>query len=79
MADKGLRFINNTAKTDAGNRTIPINKIVKPIIDKVLTDYKETPDRLLFHISNGTVVNTGLVHSNFKQIIKKYNIVDPHG
>lgn len=74
---QGFAFINNTAKTDAGNRTIPINKIVKPIIDKVLADYKETPDRLLFHSSNGTIVTTGLVHSHFKQILKKYNIVDP--
>ena len=43
----------------------------------MLADYKETPDRLLFHSSNGTIVTTGLVHSHFKQILKKYNIVDP--
>lgn len=73
----GEAFINDTPKTDAGNRTIPINDLVKPVIDDVLLNYKETTDRLLFHTPTGTLITTCQVNEQFKRILKKYDIVDP--
>lgn len=70
----GEPFVNQSPKTDSGNRQIPINELVKPVIDRVLAKYVPTPDGQLFHTSVGTLIGTQVSNTEFNRIMKKYNI-----
>lgn len=69
-------FLNNSPKTDKGNRQVPINTMVKPVIDKVLKNYAPTKDGMLFHTTKGTLVPTTSVNAEFRRIIETYGIKD---
>ncbi len=72
----GEAFINDTAKTDAGNRSVPINALVKPIIKRILKDYQPTKDGYLFHTDRGTLIATSVVNYEFRRIMQTYDIKD---
>ena len=69
-------LLNSSPKTEKGNRQVPINSMVKPIIDRVLKNYIPTKDGMLFHSSAGKLIPTTLVNAEFKRILKVYNIKD---
>ena len=69
-------LLNSSPKTEKGNRQVPINSMVKPIIDRVLKNYVPTKDGMLFHSSAGKLIPTTLVNAEFKRILKVYNIKD---
>lgn len=73
---KGEAFINDSAKTETGNRNIPINETVKPIINDIINRYESSEDGMLFHASNGTLVTTNQVNMEFQRIIKQFDIQD---
>lgn len=72
----GEAFINTSPKTDAGNRTVPINSSVKPVIDRIIKNYEPADDGYLFHTTTGSLVATSIVNFEFQRIINKYNIKD---
>ena len=74
--ERNEAFLNDTPKTDKGNRQVPINALVKPVIDKVLKDYIHTDDGMLFHTTKGTLVPTTSVNAEFRRVIEKYGIKD---
>ena len=74
--EHGEAFVNDTAKTENGNRQIPINETVRPVIEKVISEYKVTDDNVLFHTSAGTLIATSVVNTEFRRIVNKYNIQD---
>ncbi|HAQ64139.1 MAG TPA: hypothetical protein DCR23_06730 [Ruminococcaceae bacterium] len=74
--EHGEAFVNDTAKTENGNRQIPINETVRPVIEKVISEYKATDDNVLFHTSAGTLIATSVVNTEFRRIVNKYNIQD---
>jgi len=74
--EHGEAFVNDTAKTENGNRQIPINETVRPVIEKVISKYKATDDNVLFHTSAGTLIATSVVNTEFRRIVNKYNIQD---
>lgn len=73
---KGKAFINDSAKTETGNRNIPINETVKPIINEIINRYEPREDGMLFHASNGTLVTTNQVNMEFQRVIKQFDIQD---
>lgn len=73
---KGEAFINDSAKTEMGNRNIPINKTVKPIILSVIENYIPTNDNVIFHSTNDMLITTSQVNMEFKRIINKFEIQD---
>ena len=74
--EHGEAFVNDTAKTENGNRQIPINETVRPVIEKVISEYEATDDNVLFHTSAGTLIATSVVNTEFRRIVNKYNIQD---
>ena len=74
--EHGEAFVNNTAKTENGNRQIPINETVRPVIEKIISEYKATDDNVLFHTSAGTLIATSVVNTEFRRIVNKYGIQD---
>ncbi|MCR4594720.1 MAG: site-specific integrase [Clostridiales bacterium] len=74
--EHGRAFINDSAKTDKGNRQIPINSTVRPVIESIVENYKATEDNALFHTSVGTLIATSVVNTEFRRIVNKYNIQD---
>ena len=74
--EHGEAFVNDTAKTENGNRQIPINETVIPVIEKIISEYKATDDNVLFHTSAGTLIATSVVNTEFRRIVNKYGIQD---
>lgn len=72
----GRAFVNTSPKTAKGNRQIPINTMVKPIIDQVLSGYVPTTDNMLFHTSRNSIVTTNQVSMEYQRVIDKYNVLD---
>lgn len=74
--EHGEAFVNDSPKTEKGNRQVPINNAVKPVIDNMLKNYEPAKDGFLFHTTTGTLVPTSLVNMEFQRIVKKYGIKD---
>ena len=74
--EHGEAFVNDSAKTDKGNRQVPINTLVKPVIDKVLKNYVPKKDGMLFHTTKGTLVPTTSVNAEFRRVVETYGIKD---
>ena len=74
--EHGKAFVNTSPKTAKGNRQIPINTMVKPIIDQVLSGYVPTADNMLFHTSRNSIVTTNQVSMEYQRVIDKYNVLD---
>ena len=73
---KGSAFVNDSAKTEKGNRTVPINELVKPVVEEVLANYEPTEDGMLFHTTVGTLVTTNQVNMEFKRLLERFDIRD---
>ena len=74
--EHGRAFVNTSPKTAKGNRQLPINTMVKPIIDQVLSGYVPTTDNMLFHTSRNSIVTTNQVSMEYQRVIDKYNVLD---
>ena len=73
---KGSAFVNDSAKTEKGNRKVPINELVKPVVEEVLVNYEPTEDGMLFHTTVGTLVTTNQVNMEFKRLLERFDIRD---
>ena len=69
---KGEPFVSKSAKTENGNRDIPISVTVLPLVKEILFC---AGDKYLFE-QNGKLINTSQVNMQFQRIIKKYDILD---
>ncbi len=69
---KGEPFVSKSAKTENGNRLVPISSTVYPLINEILLSSR---DHYLFKI-NGKLINTSQVNLQFQRVILKHNIVD---
>lgn len=74
--EHGRAFVNTSPKTANGNRQIPINTMVKPIIDQVLSGYVPTADNMLFHTSRNSIVTTNQVSMEYQRVFDKYSVLD---
>lgn len=74
--EHGRAFVNTSPKTAKGNRQIPINTMVKPIIDQVLSGYVPTADNMLFHTSRKSIVSTNQVSMEYQRVLDKYSVLD---
>ena len=74
--ERNEAFLNTSPKTEKGNRQVPINSMVKPVIDKVLQNYVPTKDGMLFHTTKGTLVPTTSVNAEFRRVVETYGIKD---
>lgn len=74
--EHGRAFVNTSPKTAKGNRQIPINTMVKPIIDQVLSGYVPTADNMLFHTSRNSIVTTNQVSMEYQRVFDKYSVLD---
>ena len=69
---KGEAFVSKSAKTENGNRIVPISATVLPLIDEILLC---TGEQHLFE-QNGKPINTSQVNLQFQRVVEKYDIVD---
>ncbi|MCR5636999.1 MAG: site-specific integrase [Clostridiales bacterium] len=69
---KGEAIVSKSAKTENGNRVIPISATVLPLIKEILFC---AGDNYLFE-SNGKLINTSQVNMQFQRIVEKYDILD---
>ena len=62
-------------KTDAGMRDVPINNLVRPILEQAIADMKWNKEGLIFydHYKNG-VISTSQVNCFYKRICEKAGI-----
>ena len=68
-------FISDTTKTDAGNRYVPINNLVKSILEESVGDMKSNPEGLIFYNHRrGSIINTSQVNSYFNRVAEKAGI-----
>ena len=68
-------FISDTTKTDAGNRYVPINNLVKSILEESVGDMKSNPEGLIFYNHRrGSIINTNQVNSYFNRVAEKAGI-----
>lgn len=74
--EHGRAFVNTSPKTAKGNRQIPINTMVKPIINQVLSGYVPTTDNMLFHTSRNSIVTTNQVSMEYQRVLDKYSVLD---
>lgn len=71
--DKGRATINETTKTEAGTRKIPITDEVRKILKNAIGDRKAG---LIFLKQDGSLIATANVLSQFVRVKEKYNFVD---
>ena len=69
---KGEAFVSKSAKTENGNRNVPISSTVLPLINEILFC---AGDNYLFE-QNGKLINTSQVNMQFQRVIEKYEILD---
>ncbi|MDY2920709.1 MAG: tyrosine-type recombinase/integrase [Lentihominibacter sp.] len=68
-------FISDTAKTEAGNRYVPINNMVRPILQEAIKDMKKNTDGVIFYDHRGKkLVDTAQVCSYFNRVCAKAGI-----
>lgn len=65
------------AKTPAGNRQIPLNSMVRPIIEEAVRNHNKDIHEYLFSNRSGGLVCAANVNSIFRNMIEKYNVIDP--
>ena len=69
---KGEAFVSKSAKTENGNRNVPISSTVLPLINEILFC---AGDNYLFE-HNGKLINTSQVNMQFQRVIEKHAILD---
>jgi len=72
---KNHRFIKDTAKTEAGERDVPISKSLEKILKKALEEMKDNPEGLIFYDHRKKcIISTTQVNSVFSTICKKAEV-----
>jgi len=69
---KGEAFVSDSAKTENGNRVIPISVTVMPLIVEII--FCSTGEYLFE--SKGKPINSSQVNMQFQRIVEKYDIID---
>ncbi len=70
-------FIKEGAKTYKGERDIPLNKMVEPILIEAIAEMKVNPEGLIFYdYIKGDIITTAQVNSFYKRICAKCNLED---
>ncbi len=72
--EKGEAILSETAKTEAGNRTISFAE--NDILQDILSDCVRFSDDYLFTTDNGNLITTSQVNNVLQRLLKKYDIVD---
>lgn len=68
----GKAVLSETTKTVAGQRTVPINRFMIPLLEEALREMKENPYGLIFYDSrNDVIISTPRVSSAFNTICKR--------
>ena len=68
-------FINETTKTSAGNRDVPISKKLRSYLEKALANQKYNDDNLIFYDYNkNSVISTSQVNNYYKRVCDKIGI-----
>ena len=70
--ERGQAILSNSAKTEAGSRTIPINERVKSI----LMDCIQNKTEGLVFTRKRKLVTTSQVNCQYIRVMQKYNIID---
>ena len=70
---KGEPILNDTTKTEAGLRRIPITEELKPLITECV---KFADNDFLFKTEQGRMITTNQVNMELNRALKKYDIVD---
>lgn len=77
---KGLNnksFVRDNTKTEKGTRDVPINEMVRPVLEDAIAKAPKNRQGLLFFDKNKKgVVTTMQVNNTFKRLIKKAGISD---
>ncbi len=69
---KGEAIISDSAKTDAGERKIPLTDDTRQILKDCIKDRNSG----LIFTHNGKMITTNQVNSQYSRVLKKYNIID---
>lgn len=71
--EKGKALLGDTAKTDAGTRTIPITPNIKPILFDCV---RFVDDGLLFTTDQNKMITTNQVNMELNRVLTKYDVID---
>lgn len=70
-------FIRESAKTEKGIREVPINEMVRPVLEDALAKSPQNKEGLIFYDKNkNDVVTTSQVNNTFKRLLVKADITD---
>ncbi len=65
-------FISDTTKTDAGNRFVPLNSLVRPVLEDAVKNMKKNPEGVIFYdCRKNKLVDTNQVCCYFNRVAKK--------
>ena len=65
-------ILSETTKTAAGQRTVPINRFMIPLLEEALREMKANPYGLIFYDSrNDVIISTSRVSSAFNTVCKR--------
>lgn len=68
----GEAILSETTKTAAGQRTVPINRFMIPLLEEALREMKENPYGLIFYDSRkDVIISTQRVSSVFNTVCKR--------
>lgn len=68
----GEAILSETTKTAAGQRTVPINRFMIPLLEEALREMKANPYGLIFYDSrNDVIISTSRVSSAFNTVCKR--------
>lgn len=68
----GKAVLNDKTKIPAGQRSVPINKYMIPLLEEALREMKENPYGLIFYDSrNDVIISTSRVSSAFNTVCKR--------
>ncbi|MBR1531722.1 MAG: site-specific integrase [Eubacterium sp.] len=70
--EKGKAVLGDTAKTDAGTRSIPITDDIKPLIKECM----KLKENMLFVTETGKLITTNQVNMELRRTLEKYDIID---
>ena len=72
---KDRTFIKEGTKTYSGQRDVPINKMVEPLLKEAIAKMKKNPEGLIFYDHNkGDLIITSQVNSFFRRLCAKAGV-----
>lgn len=73
----GRSYVREATKTEKGIREVPINELVKPVLEDAISKARKNREGLLFYDRDKKgVITTSQVNCSFKRLIKKAGITD---